>query len=963
MPKTVMLISHTHWDRQWYKTVQEFRLALGRMMDNLLRLLQDDPDFKVFHLDGQTAIIQDYLELRPENRAIIIRMIQEGRLKIGPWFLQPDNFLVSGEGLIRNLLKGTRYARSMGGNTSVGWLPDSFGHNAQMPQILKNFGIESFLFSRGLGDHLENEASEFIWEAPNKDRVIAILQRGGYYGGGNLAYPFFWGNIFLIEPDHDLALKRLRKIIASSEEGSASETIPIWNGADHMAPERTLSATIRHADKHLKDYTLVHGSIDDYITGLRPVEDSLQIVRGELRGSRYEPILSSVLSSRMHIKQRNYHIERALERETEPVSVCAHLMGASYPVNELCDAWDGVLKNHFHDAICGCSIDQAHKEMDYGFEKAEQTCRELNRWAMEHIAAKAVGKKARNTDINLLLFNPQLQKREDSLELSVEVPDWRKERSAVLDDGSIVPLQIIDKRRVHDSWIPRKLACSRIIQNLHLFQQNLNALDNRAITGAQFRNGEKEPELVLFLGSKAIEPEGIISSIIEKLRTFPDDLLFHISAHFMKVRMIVPVRLPACGYTSIALEKQTDKTAATAKWFSPVTAGKNFLENRHLRIDIKEKGLLDLLHKESGSLIADAHFFQDQADRGDTYDFCPVDGENQENSRLDPESVSIRVTEKGPVRAAIVIDYLFRIPDALHTSDRNRRSSRLTSLKITTTVLLTWNAPFAEIRTTIENSAKDHRLRICVPAPVKSGEVYSDGQFMISKRDSASLLRPQWASPPPQVFPHDKWFALTDGDRGIAFFSEGLPEHAVEKSDHGEILALTLLRSVGWLSRQDIKTRPGHGGPAIETPDAQCPGRYSFRYALFPFRGDIPGSSIMEAVQQFDASASAQQVPGTMSGYPGTLSFFELQPDFLQMSALKKSEDDLFVVLRFYNPRDEEVEAHLSGGRPVTGVWRSRADEKPGKPLFSGTGALDLCFPVGPHEIVTLLVRPSKEKI
>jgi alpha-mannosidase len=963
MPKTVMLISHTHWDRQWYKTVQEFRLALGKMMDKLLQLLQDDPDFKVFHLDGQTAIIQDYLELRPENKPLIIRMIQEGRLKIGPWFLQPDNFLVSGEGLIRNLLKGTRYARSMGGNSFVGWLPDSFGHNAQMPQILKNFGIDNFIFSRGLGDHLENEANEFIWEAPNKDRVIAIRQRGGYYGGGNLAYPFFWGNISLIEPDHDLALNRVRQLISSSEEGSASDIIPIWNGADHMAPEMTLSATIRHVDKHLENYTLVHGPIDDYIAALKLAVDSLQVRQGELRASRYEAILSSVLSSRMHIKQRNYRMERSLERGTEPLSVCAHLMGAPYPVNELHDAWEGVLKNHFHDAICGCSIDQAHKEMDYGFEKAEQTSRELNRWAMEHIAGKVCDKNAQTTDINLLVFNPQLQKRQDSLELSLEVPAWQTNRSAVLDDGSVVPFQILDKKKVQDFWIPQELSCSRIIQNLHLFQQNLNALDNRAITGAEIRTQGPQAELELFLGDKALEPVGVIDSIIERLKTLPDNLLFSISAHFLRIRILVPVRLPSCGYTNVTLKKQKRRMENPAEWFIPVTAGERFLENQYLRIEIKENGLLDILHKETGTIFSDAHFFQDQADRGDSYDFCPVDDESHENTRLIPESVSFRVTEKGPVRAGLVLAYLFRIPESLHRSDRNRRSSRLALLKIETTVLLSWNAPFVEIRTSVDNKAKDHRLRICVPARIKTEKVYSDGQFMISRRSSIIEGKPQWATPPPEVFPHEKWFAVSDGKRGLAFFSEGLPEHAVEMSTHDKVLALTLLRSVGWLSRQDIKTRPGHAGPAIEIPDAQCLGPHSFRYAFYPFSGDILNSSIVEAAQQFDATSQVQQVPGAMSGYPGTLSFFELQPEFLQMSALKKSEDARFITLRFYNPRNEEVEAHLSGDHVVSGVWRSRADETPGKPLFVGTGTLDVSFPVGPCEIVTLLIRPAKEPV
>ncbi|MDZ7794533.1 MAG: hypothetical protein U5P10_12830 [Spirochaetia bacterium] len=486
MEKTVMLISHTHWDREWYKTLQEFRLELVKMMDGLLELLLQDPEFKFFHLDGQTAIVDDYLDLRPEKKETIIELIKSGRLRIGPWYLQPDNFIVSGEGLIRNLLKGTMYAKSMGENKCVGWLPDSFGHPSQLPQILTNFGIESFIFSRGLGNHLSKEAIEFIWESPHKDPVIAIFQNGGYYSGSNLAYPFFWGDIRTLEPNHTLAVTKLQNLIKNSEKSSFSDVIPIWNGSDHMAPERKLPETIQYANTHISDYQIVHGSAEEYVRTVKKNITSLQTISGELRGGKYEAILASVLSSRMHIKQTNYSLERALERETEPLMVFADLLGHAYPKYALDDAWKALLRNHFHDTICGCSIDQVHNEMNWNFTKTEQTVNSLSYDGLNYIASVLTPGKTGNNynnSVNLFLFNGIPQYRKDVVYTKVDVPYWEGEcRSFVYGNEIEVPVQILKSETINDLWVPAEARADHIIKNIHWWQEYLRYIEKEVLS-------------------------------------------------------------------------------------------------------------------------------------------------------------------------------------------------------------------------------------------------------------------------------------------------------------------------------------------------------------------------------------------------------------------------------------------------------------------------------------------------
>jgi mannosylglycerate hydrolase len=178
--RTLHLISHTHWDREWYLPYQEFRLKLVLLIDRLLAILQADPNYRTFLLDGQTIVLDDYLELRPERAGELKELIQAGRLQIGPWHILPDEFLVSPEATIRNLLQGERTASRFGKRMPVGYIPDPFGHIAQMPQILLGFEIETACVQRGLAD----EPCEFWWQAPDGSRVLMAYLRDGY---GNAA--------------------------------------------------------------------------------------------------------------------------------------------------------------------------------------------------------------------------------------------------------------------------------------------------------------------------------------------------------------------------------------------------------------------------------------------------------------------------------------------------------------------------------------------------------------------------------------------------------------------------------------------------------------------------------------------------------------------------------------------------------------------------------------------------------
>src|SRR5438270_7276503 len=167
-----LVVPHTHWDREWYVPFEVFRLRLGAVIDGVLDKLEADPEFRSFPLDGQGIVLEDYAAARPDHVHRLRALLAAGRLEAGPWYVLPDEILVGSEALVRNLLLGRRVCRRFGVEpTAAGYEPDSFGHPAQLPQILAGFGLRTFLFSRGLGDQLDDVGVVFRWQAGGAEVV------------------------------------------------------------------------------------------------------------------------------------------------------------------------------------------------------------------------------------------------------------------------------------------------------------------------------------------------------------------------------------------------------------------------------------------------------------------------------------------------------------------------------------------------------------------------------------------------------------------------------------------------------------------------------------------------------------------------------------------------------------------------------------------------------------------------
>ena len=362
-----LVVPHTHWDREWYLPLEQFRLRLGAVVDGVLDTLERDDSFTSFTLDGQAILLEDYLEVRPENEERLRALLAAGRLEVGPSYVLPDEILVGGESLVRNLLLGRRVCRRLGVEPSgAGYLPDSFGHPAQLPQILAGFGVRTFLFSRGLGDEIENVGVVFRWRAGPAE-VVACQMLPHYDNFARLTW------------NHD-AEERVRAIVEYFGEAvrhAGGDEIVLANGSDHLPIEPELPEILAELEQTFGTAFRI-GRYDDH----RPATDGLPVHEGELVGSRLQNVLRGVNSARIYLKQANERAERRLLSIETAAALRTMRERAAYPSADLRLAWRDLLRNHPHDSICGCSCDEVHRDMLVRYEQLDRTLDYVEREAL-----------------------------------------------------------------------------------------------------------------------------------------------------------------------------------------------------------------------------------------------------------------------------------------------------------------------------------------------------------------------------------------------------------------------------------------------------------------------------------------------------------------------------------------------------------------------------------------------------
>ncbi len=929
-PRKAFIVSHTHWDREWYLTFHEFRVNLVRVVAGILDALESDDAFRCFVLDGQAVVLEDYLEARPGDEERVRRLAQSGALVIGPWYQLPDEFLVSAEAHVRNLQLGHRVCERFGPVQKVGYVPDSFGHIAQMPQLLRGAGIDSFIYWRGNGDELEDLGLEYLWAAPDGSEVTAINQFGGYCNAAGLGFAEIWHAHTRREIGIDRALAKVSELFERMDERSNGDVYLLSNGCDHFPRQQRFGDVLAALETAFPGTEFAHTGFAEFVEAVKASGCATKRFAGELLGGRYSHILSGVWSARMPLKQMNEAAQTVLADVLEPVSAYARFaLGAEYPDGQIRYAWKLLLKNHPHDSICGCSTDEVHQDMVPRFRGVLETGDRLLSNTLDVMVPSFARHEADDRATALCVVNPLPMRRTEIVRRMVVLQPFgiRPEQLRLFnEDRREVPFTVVEKVFVERFW----------------------GIDYRSLLSEEAQRAQFDIYRERF-GHRIIRPESewetadCFLTIEFEAKDLP--ALGH-AVFFLTDGGPAPARASASGDDGAASEAARPERAVTVEG--------DVLRNESVEVRLHSNGTFDLTDLATGTVRPGLNLLEDTEDIGDEYDYSPA--ANTMTVTAAAATGEVRAVEDTGLRGALEATFVLRLPARI-TDDRTARSDELVDCGVRVTVALIEGQPLIDVTLEFDNEALDHRLRAVFPTGVAADTITSDGHFMLNERPIDTGSHDDWVQPPPATVPQQEFSLVSDGAAGLAVLNRGLPEIEASRDAAGRaVLSLTLLRAVGWLSRDDFPTRRSqNAGPTLFTPEAQCAGRQVFRYAVAPLAGDVYDSGLPALSKRWRVPPLTRQ--GVEDGMrEGGASLLSHSSERVRVSAVKRHESRDTLIVRLCNLSDGRVDETLTLGRRAAGAWRTNLLEERGSELAIG-GGYQVALALGAHEIATVEIE------
>lgn len=557
--KNVYLVSHTHWDREWYITRESARLMLVELIDKLLYILDTNPKYKAFTLDGQAIVLEDYLEIRPKNEKKLKQYIKEGRVLIGPWYILSDELLISGEAHIRNYMIGDSVCRKLGGKMNLGYLPDAFGHPSQMPQIITGLNMNEIIFWRGVGPEINK--TEFKWVGLDETEIYAINM------------PFGYGIGACLPNDKDHFVSRIKKQVEKLEKMTDGEIVLYMNGVDHVAPQAFLPDMLEDTKKEF-DYNIIQTTIPEYVKALQEENLKMESYKGELRSPKRAYLLGGTISTRMYIKQANFEIEQLIEKFIEPLASIAYINGYKYPEGELEKLWKYSLSNMPHDSICGCSVDEVHNEMMIRYKWIKQLGEGLVN-KLKNYLANSIKADLKDHEGLIVVLNTLEHTRNDVVHTVLEVKP-QLIRKVNFDSGELVESKI-DKDRILPTGI------------------KLFDINNKEII-CKIDKSEKKITMKL-----SLEDQPHMYEVMKLEISFISD------------------HIPALGYSIYRYDLIFGEQEAREISSNNFIMENEFFK---ITPD-KKTGALEILDKINSKVYYQCNSFQDNADAGDEYTYSP----------------------------------------------------------------------------------------------------------------------------------------------------------------------------------------------------------------------------------------------------------------------------------------------------------------------------------------------------
>ena len=432
MKRKIHVIPHSHWDREWYFTTSRSKVYLMKDLGDVLNTLENDPEFKYFMVDAQGSLLDDYIKWRPQDKERISKLVNDGRLVIGPWYTQTDQLVISGESIVRNMYYGMKRCESFGKYMNVGYVPDSFGQSGNMPQIYRQFGIEDTLFWRGVSDDMVKH-TDYNWRGDDGSVVFTTQIPFGYYIGGNIPE----------EPEENEEFWQ-KECLEKAGGRSATRHIYFPNGFD-QAPVRTnLPQLVKERYEKDPENEYVISCIEDYIKDVKSENPELEEVQGELVIAKHMRIHKSIFSSRSDLKVMNTQIQNYVTNVMEPLLTISYNLGNEYPHEAVAEIWKLLFENAAHDSIGSCISDTANEDVYVRYKQARDIAVNL-----VELHSRLIATNVKNdADMTFTAINTLPQKRKDTVIVKTYVPGGK---FAIIDEkGNDVDYTIIKSRDLTD---------------------------------------------------------------------------------------------------------------------------------------------------------------------------------------------------------------------------------------------------------------------------------------------------------------------------------------------------------------------------------------------------------------------------------------------------------------------------------------------------------------------------------
>ena len=882
--RTVFMMSSTHWDREWYEPFQGFRWRLVKVTEDAMDKLEANPQIGTFTFDGQTIVLEDFLEAAPDQKERLLKLMHEGRIKVGPWYVMPDEYLPSGESHIRNLQVGTAIAKSYGVEPMrYGYVCDIFGHPAQMPQIFKGFDCEGALLGRGITE--DKAPAHFVWESPDGSQVVTF-KTPDWYGYGE-----FWVRLHCFDwwrdpPTEEERDENLKKFIEGEMQRTDIPVLLFVDGQDHKELHaRTLTDVKQRLERLYPDIEVIITSPDEMLPRLAPYRCMMPTVQGELNSTNpkrgnFPRLLTNVLSSRYDLKRRNDACQTELEKWSGPITAVTRLTDKPIRKNFYELAYRYLLKNHPHDSICGCSPDFVHKDMHYRFDQVDQITHNIEQYGMQSLSRFA---DTPGEHMVVTLFNSLPYDRTETVTVDLFFDRrWKQKWSEPFGYEPINAFRLID---ADGAEVPYRVV-------------NINRGKGRVHCGEQ---GSADRHRIVFEA--------------------------HLTAGGTTEYRVVPSDTPT----------RPDGSLRTGMY----TAENDLVK---LRIESSD-GTLTITDKRTGEVYDKQLTFTDDGELGDGYMHArPV----ADRAILSAVTKNVAVSCDADSKCTFTIVKEMYVPkDMQKYHERNvdlRRNEELEALTMVVNVSLTKSSPMIEVEMTVDNSARDHRLRLMVPTGVDTPTYRASQAFYVAERkvaiDPATL---SWEEKEQAEKAMNGFAYKRRGSRGLCFVSGGgLHEVGAFPGDEG-MLAVTLLRCFG-------TAVSGH-----VAEDGQMQGRWPYRFGLLPLVVEETDAAIQRRLDAFAAGVKCrddrtwQEVPLQRH------SFYRLESENTLLSTIKVAEDGEGMILRFYNLSDTAETAWLTFDRAPAYAALTNLEERHHHPLTVIGNGVEL--PMGPWQIRTVYVK------